>query len=267
MNALLRRGPSGDAHYCVSHGVALSLRIMKLQILGTGTAIPRIERNSSAYLVSADGLNILIDVGPAVVRRLLERGFDVDDIDVVIVTHFHVDHTADLSTFFFACNYGKVARTKPLTIIGGNGITRFYQGLRYVFPWIEPKTYGLAVKRLVNGSHAFNGITITTAPVKHNPESIAVRLDEKRSVTFSGDTDYSQNLIKLADRTDLFVVECAFPERKVKGHLNLEYLDKIVQKAHPKRVLLTHLYPDWDTYKGVLHDPYLIAEDGMEVEV
>jgi len=248
-------------------GALLYHSYMKLHILGTGTAIPRIERNSSAYLVSAGGLNILIDVGPAVVRRLLEQGFDVDDVDVLAITHFHVDHTADLSTFFFACNYGKIVRKKPLTIIGGNGITRFYDDLRHVYPWIEPKTYDLAVKRLVNGSRTFNGITITTAPVKHNPESIAIRLDEKRSVTFSGDTDFSQNLIRLADKTDLFVVECAFPERKVKGHLNLEYLDKIVQKAQPKRVLLTHLYPDWDAYDGVLHDPYLIAEDGMEMEV
>ena len=240
---------------------------MKLHILGTGTAIPRIERNSPAYLVITRDLNILVDVGPSVVRRLLERGFEVDDIDLIVVTHFHVDHTADLSTFFFACNYGKTVREKPLTIIGGNGITRFYRGLRKVYPWIEPKTYDLTVKRLVNESLAFNGVTITTAPVRHNPESIGVRLDEKRSLIFSGDTDFSQNLIRLADGADLFVAECAFPERKVKGHLNLESLDKIVKKAMPKRVLLTHLYPEWDTYEGVLHAPYLLAEDGMEIEI
>ena len=240
---------------------------MKLHILGTGTAIPRIERGSSSYLVRAQDLNILVDVGPSVVRRLLERGFDVDDIDLIVITHFHVDHTADLSTFFFACNYGKVAREKPLTVIGGKGVTRFYQNLRKVYPWIEPKTYDLTVKRLVNESRVYKGVTISTAPVRHNPESIGIRLDEKRSLTFSGDTDVSRNLIKLADRTDLFVAECAFPERKVKGHLNLESLDRIVKKAMPKRVLLTHLYPDWDTYNGVLHAPYLLAEDGMEMDV
>lgn len=240
---------------------------MKIHILGTGTAIPRIERSSSAYLVSAGSVNILVDVGPSVVRRLLERGFTVDDIDLIVVTHFHVDHIADLSTFFFACNYGTVSREKPLTVIGGNGIARFYRGLRNIFPWVEPKQYDLTVKRLVNGSLTCNEVTITTVPVKHNPESIGVRFDGKRSVTFSGDTDFSQNLIGLAHETDLFVAECSFPEHKVKGHLNLDSLDKIVRKAMPKRVLLTHLYPDWDTYTGVLHAPYLLAEDGMEIEV
>lgn len=238
---------------------------MKLYILGTGTAIPRIERGSSAYLVTTPKVNVLIDVGPAVVRRLLETGFGTDDVDVLVLTHFHVDHTADLSTFFFACNYGRVPRTKPLIIIGGKGIAGFYRGLRAVYPWIRPKTYDLEIKRLVNGSLKLGGITVFTAPVNHNPESIAVRLEGRRSVTFSGDTGHSSNLIRLADRTDVLVAECAFPERKVKGHLNFAALDKIVQKAKPKRVILTHLYPDWDDYRGVLHAPYLLGEDGMEI--
>ncbi|HOW54340.1 MAG TPA: ribonuclease Z [Syntrophorhabdaceae bacterium] len=238
---------------------------MKLYILGTGTAIPRIERGSSAYLVTTPGVNVLIDVGPAVVRRLLERGYEVDDVDVLVLTHFHVDHTADLSTFFFACNYGNVTRTKPLTIIGGRGIAGFYRGLQAIYPWVRPKQYGLTVRRLVNNSMKFGGVTITAVPVNHNPESIAVRLDGKRSITFSGDTGHSPNLTRLADRTNVLVAECSFPERKAKGHLNFAALDKIVQKARPKQVVLTHLYPDWDDYRGVLHAPYLLGEDGMEI--
>lgn len=240
---------------------------MKLLVLGTGTAIPRIERGSSAYLVTAGGVTVLVDVGPAVVRRLLERGYEVDDVDVIILTHFHVDHTADLSTFFFACNYGRVPRRRPLKVIGGKGLTRFYRGLRAVYPWVQPKSYDLTIQRLVNGSVTIAGLTITTVPVNHNPESIAVRLDEKRSVTFSGDTDISPNFVRLAAGTDILIAECAFPERKVKGHLNLAALDRIVQKARPKRVILTHLYPDWDDWAGVLHAPYLLGEDGMEMEV
>ncbi len=240
---------------------------MRLHILGTGTAIPRIERGSSAYLITASGANILIDAGPAVVRRLLETGYEVDDIDALVITHFHVDHTADLSTFFFACNYGHVARTKPLTIIGGKGIAGFCRGLQAIYPWVRPKTYDLTVCRLVNASLKLGGITITATPVNHNPESIAVRFEGKRSVTFSGDTDHSINLIRLAEGTDVLVAECAFPERKVKGHLNLAALDKIVKKAKPKRVILTHLYPEWDDYRGVLHAPYLLGEDGMEIKL
>ena len=47
---------------------------MKIRILGTGGAVPSLRRLSSAYLVSLSGGNMLIDVGPSVVRRLLSSG-------------------------------------------------------------------------------------------------------------------------------------------------------------------------------------------------
>jgi len=239
---------------------------MKIKILGSGTSIPSLKRVSSAYLVVTEKCNVLIDIGPSVVRRLLEFGYTVDNIDVIFLTHFHVDHTADLSTFFFACNYGEVQRTKPLLIAGGSGIKRFYKNLSKVYPWILPNAYVLDVYDFRNGALEIFDIKARAAKVNHNKESVGIRIDKDgRSVVFSGDTDYSNNLVKLVKNTDLLVVDCAFPERKVKGHLNLNVLEEIVKKAAPKRVLLSHLYPEWEDYRGVLQSPYLMAEDGMEV--
>lgn len=242
--------------------------MMKIKILGSGTSIPSLKRVSSAYLVFTEKCNILIDIGPSVVRRLLEFGYTVDNIDVIFITHFHVDHTADLSTFFFACNYGEVQRTKPLFIAGGSGIQRFYKNLSKVYPWILPNSYKLDVYNFRSGTLEIFDIKARAAKVNHNKESVGIRIDKDgRSVVFSGDTDYSDNLIKLAKEADLFVVDCAFPERKVKGHLNLNMLEEIVKKAAPNRVLLSHLYPEWEDYRGVLHAPYLMAEDGMEIVI
>jgi len=94
-----------------------------------------------------------------------------------------------------------------------------------------------------------------------------VRIEQGKSVTFSGDTDYSGNLAMLATGTDLLITECSFPDKKVKGHLNLPTLNRIVEEAKPRRVIISHLYPEWDAFRGVLHEPYLLAEDGMDVEV
>lgn len=240
---------------------------MKIKILGTGTAIPSLKRLSSSYLVVTDTSNILVDVGPSVVRRLLEFGYKVDDIDAIFLTHFHVDHTADLSTFFFACNYGEIQRTKPLILAGGQGIFKFYSNLKKVYPWISPKSYELSVHSLSGKNLEISGVKVLASSVNHNKESIAIRIEKEKDVVFSGDTDYSTNLIKIAQKSDVLVVDCAFPERKVKGHLNLSVLDKIVKKAMPKKVLLSHLYPEWEDYKGVLHEPYLLAEDGMEISL
>lgn len=240
---------------------------MKIRILGTGTCVPSLQRCSSSYLVQTKQLNILIDVGPSVVRRLLEYGFTTRDIDVIILTHFHVDHTADLSTFLFASNYDVEARAKELSVVGGDGLHDFYRGLLAVYPWLLPRSYEISLREMSKGTLNKGGLVITTAQMEHNNESIGVRVEERKSVTFSGDTDYTKNLVELASGTDLLIAECSFPERKVDGHLNLEILQKIVDEANPKRVLISHLYPEWDDFSGVLHAPYLLGEDGMEIEV
>lgn len=240
---------------------------MNVRILGTGTSIPSLKRLSSSYLVTVRGYRILVDVGPSVVRRLLEFGYTVDDIDLIIITHFHVDHTADLSTFLFACNYGIEPRRKPLFLIGGPGFKKFFKGLSAIYPWVLPNFYGLTIKVLARGIYSFHGIRIETIRVNHNSESIAFKITDKKSVVFTGDTAYSKNLSRLSKDADLMITECSFPERKVKGHLNLAGLDRMVSEATPKRVILSHLYPDWDDFKAVLHEPYLLAEDGMEIEV
>ncbi|MCX8111129.1 MAG: MBL fold metallo-hydrolase [Syntrophorhabdaceae bacterium] len=240
---------------------------MNVKILGTGTSIPSLKRLSSSYLVTTKGYRILIDVGPSVVRRLLEFDYSVNDIDLIIITHFHVDHTADLSTFLFACNYGIEPRRKPLLLIGGPGSKKFFKGLSAIYPWVLPNFYKLTLKVLARGIYNFHGISIETVRVNHNSESIAIKISHEKSVVFSGDTSYSRNLSRFFNDADLLITECSFPERKVKGHLNLAMLQRIVDEARPKRVILSHLYPDWDDFKGVLHEPFLLAEDGMEIEL
>jgi ribonuclease BN (tRNA processing enzyme) len=240
---------------------------MRIKVLGSGTAVQSLSRTSSSYLVTAGGQTILIDIGPSVARRLLEYGFSGNEIDVIALTHFHVDHTADLSTFLFTANYGAVERRKPLTILGGPGIHRFYGRLRSLYPWVVPKTYDLTIRAMPQEAYSAQGVTIEAKKVNHNRESIALKISDTRSIVFSGDTDYSRNLVALAKGADLLVAECAFPEKKVKGHLNLVLLEKIVNAAKPLSVLLSHLYPEWDQFRGVLHSPFLLAEDGLEIEV
>jgi ribonuclease BN (tRNA processing enzyme) len=237
-------------------------------MLGTGSSVPSLRRLSSSCLVSTRSGTVLIDVGPSVVRRLLEFCATVDDVDIIVLTHFHPDHTIDLVTFLFACNYGERERQKPLVIIGGKGVRAFYRRLAAPFPWIEPISYRLAIKTLPQGRWKTGSLSITTGPTNHRDESIVVRLEEDgKSAVFSGDTGYSPSLGRLASDTDLFVVECSYPIRKEKGHLNLSSLHRIVELAHPRQVVMTHLSPEWEEFRGSLPSPLLLGEDGMEIEL
>jgi ribonuclease BN (tRNA processing enzyme) len=240
---------------------------MRLKVLGSGTGVPSLRRLSSSYLVTVGEVRMLVDIGPSVVRRLLEFGWQVNDVDVILLTHFHVDHTADLSTFLFASNYGSEQRRKPLLIVGGPGIRRFYRGLRAVYPWIHPIAFELSIRSLPGGRLHLKDFSVETRRVRHNPESVALKISAERGVVFSGDTDYCRGLASLAKGADLLVAECAFPESKVQGHMNLDALQKLVLESKPRRVLISHLYPEWDEYNGVLQTPVLLAEDGLDIEL
>lgn len=240
---------------------------MKLKILGSGTATPSLERSSPSYLLETGWGRILIDIGPSVVRRLLECGYTVNDVDLIVLTHFHPDHTVDLATFLFASNYGDVTRKKPLLLVGGKGLERFFHNYVRLYRWLSPTGYELTITSLPSGTLSLGPVVIRTARTNHNPESMAVRIEEKRSIVFTGDTAYSRHLVDLSSQADILVAECSFPERKVRGHLNLAALHRIANKAKPRQVILSHLYPDWDTFQKALPAPFLLAVDGMDVEV
>jgi ribonuclease BN (tRNA processing enzyme) len=241
---------------------------VKIRILGTGGATPSLRRLSSSCLVSTSAGNILIDVGPSVVRRLLEFGCDPNDVDIVVLTHFHPDHSVDLATLLFAYSYGERKREKDLLLIGGRGIGPFFRRLSRLYPWVVPVGYRLAIKALTQGTAAWGQTSLSTAHTLHREESIGVRIEERgKSFVFSGDAEYSPALVALADAADLLVAECTFPEEKVPGHLNLAALLKIVEEAKPRRVIMSHLSPQWEEFHGALPAPLLLGEDGLSIDL
>ena len=72
---------------------------MNVTILGSGTAVPSLERNSSGALIQEGGANTLIDFGYGTLKQLLCLGITYRDIDRIFFTHNHPDHMCDLIPF------------------------------------------------------------------------------------------------------------------------------------------------------------------------
>ncbi len=102
---------------CGGAGVAL-------QVLGSGGPIRDDERASSGYLIWIDGrARLLIDLGPGAMSRYGQSGADPSDLDAILLTHLHVDHSADLPAFAKTASFG--SRVRPLPILGPSGGDRF----------------------------------------------------------------------------------------------------------------------------------------------
>src|SRR6202795_3884828 len=75
---------------------------LEVQVLGAGG--PRaFGRAGSSYIVLIDGKpRILLDAGPGAFVRIGELQIDLGQVDIVLLTHLHIDHSDDLAAFFNA---------------------------------------------------------------------------------------------------------------------------------------------------------------------
>ena len=254
---------------------------MTVTILGSGTCVPSLERSSCAVLVTVGESTILLDSGAGTMRRLLETGRSIFDLTHIFYSHFHPDHTGELVPLLFATKYpDNHRRRSPLSICSGDGLGKFMSGLRRVFGgWIDLEPGILNIFETdVNGPDflVFDDFTVRTFPVKHNPESIAIRIDSAvgSSVVYSGDTDFCENLVTIAQGADLLICESATPDdQKVDGHLTPSLAGAIASQAEVGQLVLTHFYPECDqvdmiqecrkTFRG----PLLLAQDLMTIEL
>jgi len=225
---------------------------MKVKILGSGTAIPDLKRNASGLFVKTSSSSILADLGPGTIRRLAEAGIAPESIDIILITHFHPDHVSDLVPFLFASNYehGPV-RQAPFYVVGPKGLNEFYEKLVVVFgKWIVPGSDRLKLREL--GIESFDRIyfeqwdlIVRSAPAVHSRPSLSYRIEAAGvSVTISGDTDFSENLVELAAGTDILICECSFPDgMKTIGHMIPSEAGETAARAQVKKLVLTHFYP------------------------
>ena len=254
---------------------------LSVTILGSGTCVPSLKRSSCSVLLRTGDNILLFDSGAGTMRRLLEAGVEIFDVSFIFYSHFHPDHTSELVPFLFSNKYPDGSRRKkPLTLVAGKGFLKFYENLKLVYGhWIELDPDLLKIIELDNTHHdmrRFDDFKVESIPVEHNPESIAYRITgpDGQSVVYSGDTDFSENLVILSKDADLLICESALPdELKVKGHLTPSLAGEIAKRANVRKLVLTHFYPECDqadvkkecrkTYSG----PLILAEDLMEIEI
>ena len=80
---------------------------------------------------------------------MLEAGITYRDPDLLLYTHLHPDHTADLVPTLFACKYGDLPREKNLLCMGGPGFKSFFKKLKELYgPWVTAQSYHLTIKEI-----------------------------------------------------------------------------------------------------------------------
>ena len=220
---------------------------MKLTVLGSGTSVPNLRRNSAGYLLEEKGHRFLIDFGYGNIHQLLRLGITYHDIDRIFFTHPHPDHMCDLIPFLFASKYPLDPRTRDLPIIAGPGFAEYFERMMQAFNhWLSPDSYRVRIIELDEETREFDELEVTAGKVQHIEMSRGYRFSnaDGKTVTFSGDTDYCDEIVELGRRADLLILECSTPDdMKVEKHLTPELCGRIAREAECKTLLLSHFYP------------------------
>lgn len=252
--------PRAIAQSCGSHGLAV-------QVLGSGGPEVQDKRASSSYLVWEDGhARILVDAGGGSAVRFGESGAKMSDLDVILFTHFHVDHSADFPVLINSSWFGD--RNRPLPVYGPEGnafmptttefVADFFGDKRGVYRYLsellapkEESSYKLQPHNVVGTAEptaAFRDGNLTALSVRvihGGVPALAWRLEiGGKVIVFSGDTNGEGGITHLAANADLFIAHNAVPEGATglerRLHMPPSVIGQIAADAHVKNLVLSH---------------------------
>jgi ribonuclease BN (tRNA processing enzyme) len=247
---------------------------MRLTIVGSGDAFGSGGRFNTCFRVESGARTVLLDFGASSTVALRAQRIDPESIDAIILSHLHGDHFGGLPFLLLESQFLS-RRERPLVIAGPPGAREriaallevFFPragGTKWRFPWqvieISPK-----------GTSEVLGLTITTTEVVHasGAPSTAIRLSDGRSVlAYSGDTEWTDALLPIADGADLFIIECYEYARAVTGHISWSVLKAKLPELRARRIMITHMNPSMlERIEEAKALGLLIAEDGLAMEV
>ena len=238
----------------------------RLTVLGSGDAFSGCGCNA-AHLVDD---RVLIDCGAPVQALLPRAGMAVASIDLVLLTHFHADHTYMLPMMLGARAFA--GELRPGLTIGGPPGTREYV-LRLLNTGYGRHLVELIGERLQlrwevlqDGATALvAGYAVRAHAVVHSTgPSLAytVQRGEGAVIGFSGDTTLCAGLRRVIAAADLMVSECTGWNAPIEGgHLWRGELEQLIAEYPGTRFLLSHLRTRGTVSGG------LIAHDLLSIDV
>lgn len=247
---------------------------MQLTVVGCGDAFGSGGRGNSCFRVSAAGMTVTLDFGASALVGTHRLGLSGADIDMIFLSHLHGDHFGGLPFLLLDGQFVE-RRTKPLAIIGPPGTcARLDTAMEVLFPRMGQNAWRFAweVVEVEPGSTTQHGpFSLTTAAVVHpsGAPSTALRLsDGARTLAFSGDTEWTDALLPIAQGADLFICESYMFEGSPVGHMAYRTIAERRADLGAKHTLLTHMSEVmWARRGEVDRAHFTVAEDGLVLDI
>lgn len=227
-----------------------SAAMVGLTFVGCGDAFSSGGRLQTCFYLEGGEEPILIDCGATALAGLKRRRIDPGSIGWVALSHLHGDHFGGIPWLIID---GRVTgRERPL-VIGGPPTTpeRLEQALDALYPGSAGAQMPFELRHVTfaEGKRSELGPAVVTpfqAIHESGAPSYALRVQYGgKVIAYSGDTEWTGNLIEAADGADLFICECNSFDRPGPGHgpghLDYETITEKRAQLRCERLVLTHM--------------------------
>jgi ribonuclease Z len=274
---------------------------LKVTLLGTGAPPPIMERFGPSIFVEAGGDKLVFDAGRGALQRLLQLKVPLKDVRTLFLTHLHSDHVVGIPDLWLTG--WLVGRPEvPLRVWGPLGtkalmahLEQAYQGdirIRRDEEGLPPQGVAVVAEEITEGVvYEHNGVKVTAFEVDHGPLKpvFGYRIDYAgRSVVLSGDTRFSENLIRFAQGVDVVVHEVIVAEmqrarfkadpkraeRVIALHTTAEQAGEVFTRVKPKLAVYSHILPVTATANDLIPPtrqtyagPLEVGEDLMVIDI
>lgn len=242
---------------------------VSVQFLGSGDNFGSGGRFQACIYVDTGSGRFLIDMGASALIAMKRFGVATADVDFILLSHLHGDHFGGLP--FFILESQVISRRKrPIVVAGPSSLeTRIFETMEALFPGSTRVKRDFALEFIEytdKKTLSIGSIAVTPHPVIHpsSTPAYALRIEcQGKVIAYSGDTEWTDNLIAAASQADLFISEAYFYEKQIKYHLNYQTLMLHRRDLDCRRLILTHMNEDMLRRLPDIDTEW--AEDGMRI--
>lgn len=218
---------------------------MRLTVVGCSGSFPGPESAASCYLVEADGFRVLLDLGNGALGSL-QRYADIYAVDAVLLSHLHADHFFDMCSYYVALRFRDRDAAPHKVSVHGPDETLARLGAAY--GTTESEFSSVFDVQQHHPTYEVGPLRVATARMRHPVEAYALRLEhDGATLTFSGDTGPSEDLVTLANGSDVLLAEASFvhgQDNPPDLHLTGREAGQHAARAGAGRLVVTHV-PPW----------------------
>ncbi len=205
---------------------------------------------TSGYLVKNGEDRIVLDMGSGTLSRLC-AAVDIRQIKHIFISHIHFDHTSDL----LVLKYLLEEISHKVNIYTHREDSPWYDVL---FDHPNFNVINIDESTVIN----IGSTELRFLPMKHTVTDYAVIIKGEKTICYTGDTLFNDNVLKCFEASDLVLADCSKPRGFIGPHMNIDDAVRLSKQFPKTQIIATHQSAEYNPKHDLEGTGIISAEEG-----